>query len=172
MSYLSYPVQWQAIALSTLLTAYCFTMYEVLRSSIYVCAVVLWPQMKNQPGRGVFYLFIFNSIPFILFGLLFVSPSFTQVATQIGGHIARSWPPVRFRWLRPLHPHPHYRSFLAFLSRGDFSSFPRRLAWNCAYPPLIVSLSSWSFFWCAGCQRVNKKDTHNTYILLSIFYQV
>ena len=86
MSYLSYPVQWQAIALSTLLTAYCFTMYEVLRSSIYVCAVVLWPQMKNQPGRGVFYLFIFNSIPFILFGLLFVSLLHPSRNSDRGSH--------------------------------------------------------------------------------------
>ena len=49
------------------------------------------------------------------------------VVTQTRGHIVVAG---------SLLPPPHYNgSCLSFLSREDFSSFfPRRLAWDCAYP--------------------------------------
>ena len=47
----------------------------------------------------MFYLFIFNSIPFILFGLLFVSPSSYNSRSSDQGHIAGSSPPSPLRFI-------------------------------------------------------------------------
>ena len=82
-----------------------------------------------------FFLF---SIPFVIFALLFFSPS--SINSRNSDPASQS---------RLFTPPPHYDgACLVFLSREDSSSFsPPRLASNCACPRhvRVGALSSWSF---------------------------
>ena len=62
---------------------------------------------------------------------------------------------------RLFSPPPHYGSCLAFLSRDYFfsSSFPRRLASNCAYPRYVQAFSAVDPFFIL-LRVINSKSHH------------
>ena len=96
----------------------------------YVCAMSDHHAVATSTQRQQKALFTRMSamipIPFMIFALLFLFPSYCSRNSDPGSHS------------RLFSTPPHYGSCLAFLSREDFSSFfPRRLASNCAYPRYV-----------------------------------
>ena len=94
-------------------------------------ATSIAPTMRQQYSSSICCATIARCcvLPLVPHPICYLRPSFTYVLppstvviTQIRGHIAG-------------YPPPHFGTRLAFLSRGEFSTFfPRRLASNWAYP--------------------------------------